>query len=89
MNGDGALSASHGDLLTASYTDADDGAGGTNVAVEDTADADCAAPAISNVQASAITGSSAIITWDTNEPSDSLVTYASSSRERLWPPRTW
>jgi hypothetical protein len=75
VNGDGALSLSHGDHLTAQYTDADDGGGGTNVTVEDTADADCASPVISNVQAGSVTGSSAIVTWDTDEPADSSVTY--------------
>jgi len=75
VNGDGALSASHGDTLTASYTDADDGAGGLNVTIEDFAAADCAPPAIGNVQAGSVTGSSAIVTWDTDEPADSSVTY--------------
>jgi len=74
-NGDGSLSVSHGDLVTASYTDADDGAGGTNVVVEDTADADCAAPVIGNVQVGSVTGSSAVVSWDTDELSDSLATY--------------
>ena len=35
VNGDGALSVGHGDVVSAEYIDADDGQGGTNVVVTD------------------------------------------------------
>jgi len=76
VNGDGILSVAHGDSLTARYIDLDDGQGGVNVPREANATVDCAAPVISNVQAGSVTGSSAIITWNTDEPSDSGVSYA-------------
>jgi len=75
VNGDGVLSVVHGDSLTVLYVDADDGQGGVNVPREDSASVDCAAPVISNVQVGAVTGSSAVFSWDTDEPSDSRVTY--------------
>jgi len=75
VNGDGLLSVSHGDTITVEYIDADDGQGGTNVVVQETAPVDCLPPAISNVQASGITGDEATVTWDTDELSDSSVTY--------------
>ncbi len=70
-----ALSVSHGDVFTASYTDADNGSLGTNVTVEDTADADCAPPAITGVQSYDIVGASAWVSWLTDEPADSSVQY--------------
>ncbi|HEX4826058.1 MAG TPA: proprotein convertase P-domain-containing protein [Candidatus Polarisedimenticolaceae bacterium] len=72
---DGLLSVTSGDTITATYVDADDGQGGTNVPRTTTADADCNAPTISNVQSSNVTGQSARITWATNESSDSVVHY--------------
>jgi len=74
-NATGVLQVSHGDVVTATYVDADDGLGGTNVVVQDTATLDCAGPVISNVQTSGITGAEATITWDTDELADSSVTY--------------
>jgi len=78
VNGDGTLSVAHGDGLTVRYIDADDGQGGVNVPREDAATVDCAAPVIGNVQVGAVTGSSAIVTWVTDELSDSTVSYAVS-----------
>ena len=74
-NGDGMLSVANGDTITVTYIDANDGAGGVNVARTDTALADCVAPIITNVQATNVTGNSADITWLTNEAADSTVTY--------------
>jgi hypothetical protein len=71
----GVLLVTEGDTVTVTYIDADDGLGGTNVVVQDTATLDCAAPVISNVQVSGITGAEATITWDTDELADSSVTY--------------
>jgi uncharacterized repeat protein (TIGR01451 family) len=79
----GVLHVSHGDVVTATYLDADDGMGGTDVVVQDTADLDCAPPVISNVQTSGITGRAATINWETDEPADGLVTYGQSTPPTL------
>ncbi|MDQ7008002.1 MAG: hypothetical protein Q9Q40_12290 [Acidobacteriota bacterium] len=73
VNGDGLLSTTDGDLLTAEYIDADDGAGGTNVTRQDTAASDCIFPVISNVGESGITGSQATVSWNTDEISDTVL----------------
>jgi uncharacterized repeat protein (TIGR01451 family) len=78
VNGDGILSVFHGDTFTVRYIDADDGQGGTNVPREDGAAVDCAPPVISNVQSGAVTGATARITWDTDEPATSEVSYGIS-----------
>ncbi len=77
--GDGRLSVAHGDTITVTYVDADDGQGGTNVPRTATAVADCLPPAISDVAASDVTGSTARIAWTTDEPSDGTVTYGVST----------
>ncbi len=74
-NGDGLLSMAHNDTATVTYLDADDGQGNLNVSVTDTATTDCAAPAISNVSSSNVTGNSAAINWTTSESSTSVVHY--------------
>ncbi|MCP3938976.1 MAG: hypothetical protein GY708_26820, partial [Actinomycetia bacterium] len=74
-NGDGLLSVSHGDTITVDYVDADDGDTGTNVPVSDDAQIDCQSPVITNVQSSEVTGNSALVTWDTDEPATSSVTH--------------
>ena len=71
----GVLQVSVVDVVTATYIDADDGQGGTNVVVQGTADVDCVPPLITNVQSSEVSGLGATITWETDEPADSLVTY--------------
>jgi subtilisin-like proprotein convertase family protein/V8-like Glu-specific endopeptidase len=78
VGGDGVLSVAHGDTISVSYIDADDGQGGINVPRQDNATVDCAAPVISNVQVGSVTGSSAVVTWETDEPADSEVSYAST-----------
>jgi subtilisin-like proprotein convertase family protein len=79
INADGKISVLHGDVITAEYTDADDGLGGTNLLRQDLADVDCAPPVITNVQSNDVTGQAAIITWDTDEPADSTVKYGQGS----------
>ena len=74
-NAPGVLLITEADTVTVTYTDADDGQGGTNVVVQDTATLDCTDPVISNVQTGGITGAEATITWDTNELATSSVTY--------------
>jgi len=78
VTADGLLSVFHGDSVTVRYIDADDGQGGTNVIREDSATVDCLPPLISNVQSGSVTGASAIVNWDTDEPADSEVSYAAS-----------
>jgi subtilisin-like proprotein convertase family protein len=70
---DGLLSIAHGDAITASYLDEDDGSGGTNVPRETAASADCAGPVITKVEATRVSFDSARITWKTDEPSTSVV----------------
>ncbi len=75
VNGDGTLSVAAGDTVTVTYIDADDGGGGVNIPRTTTAAIDCTGPVITNVQASNVTGNSATITWDTNEPANSVIHY--------------
>jgi subtilisin-like proprotein convertase family protein len=78
QGGDGLLSLSHGDTVTARYVDADDGQGGMNLTREATATGDCVPPVISNVQAVDVTGNAARITWTTDEGSTSVVHYGTA-----------
>ncbi|NJN63992.1 MAG: hypothetical protein HC882_03345 [Acidobacteria bacterium] len=72
---DGVLQVEGGDTIVATYIDADDGLGHTNVTKTDTALVDCTAPAISNVRETAIGLTTATIAWSTDEASDSVVFY--------------
>jgi hypothetical protein len=71
----GVLHVAHGDLVTATYIDEDDGFGGTNVEVKALAVVDCQAPVISNVQAVDIEPRRAKVTFDTDEPATAVVHY--------------
>jgi len=73
-HGDGALSVVDGDTITVRYTDASY-CGTPNVVVNTTAAADCRAPGISNVHAASVTGTTAKIAWNTDEPADQAVVY--------------
>ncbi|MHC4611262.1 MAG: hypothetical protein ACYS7M_13035, partial [Planctomycetota bacterium] len=64
-----------GDTVTVTYSDEDDGAGGTNVVVTDDALVDCDAPIISNVLVVDIEPRSATVTFDTDEPANGAVHY--------------
>ena len=75
VHGDGTLSVSPGDTVTVLYIDADNGSGGVNVPVTATAAVDCVGPVITNVRSQNVTGNSAQVLWDTNETSNSRVTY--------------
>jgi hypothetical protein len=74
--GDGILQVSDGDTITVTYRDADHGSG-SPADVEDTAMADGAAPVISDVRFSA-SAKICLITWETNEPATSAVSYGSA-----------
>jgi subtilisin-like proprotein convertase family protein len=72
---DGVLQVGNGDTITATYIDANNGAGGLNVPRVAQALTDCAIPSISKVEATHVTGSTAKITWSTNEAATSAVHY--------------
>ena len=77
----GTLLVAHGDTVTVTYIDADDGQGGTNVVVTGVATIDCIAPAISNVRAEDVTPRSAIVAFDANEPVRGTVYYGTACGE--------
>lgn len=74
----GVLAVTHGDTITATYIDADDGMGGINVVVTANSTVDCVAPVISNVSAINIEPRDATITFDTDESASSVVDYGLS-----------
>ena len=75
LNAGGVLLVAAGDTITATYIDADDGQGGTNVTVIATAVVDCMAPVISNVRELSIEPRAATITCDADEPVRGTVYY--------------
>jgi len=77
--GPGVLAVRNGDTITAAYTDPDDGHGGVNVVKTATAVADCVAPTISNVAFANLGTDTVTVTWTTDEPADSRVTYGTAS----------
>ncbi|HPQ42506.1 MAG TPA: hypothetical protein PLV45_19195, partial [bacterium] len=68
--GDGMLSVSDGDTLTATYDPLMSNA---------TASVDCVAPVISNITVDSVGYESAVISWQTDEPSTSVVYYGAGS----------
>ena len=78
VNSAGVLQVADGDTVTATYIDADDGQGGTNVTVTGTATVDCTPPIISSVQTTNIQARSATVTFDTDEPANGTVRYGLS-----------
>ena len=71
---DGAVSVAHGDTITVRYVDASY-CGTPLVPVERTARALCRGPEVTNVRATDIHGTRAVIRWDTDERSDSRVVH--------------
>ncbi len=74
-NGDGYLSVQHDNTITVQYIDLNDGKGGLNVQKTDIATTDCQGPIITNVQVpnSTLRGESAIVSYSTDEISNSKV----------------
>jgi len=72
--GDGAVQITHGETITVTYSDANDGTGNP-ADREDTATADCVGPVIFNVQAAQVGAYWARIYFETDEPSRALVNY--------------
>jgi hypothetical protein len=77
--GAGQIQVAHDDVITVTYIDADDGQGNQNIPKTATAIIDCVPPEISNVAVSWITSDTAQITWLTDEPANSIVTYGMSA----------
>jgi hypothetical protein len=74
----GVLYIAETDVVTATYVDADDGAGGSNIVVTDTAVVDCTAPIITNVQVADVGPRDAYVTFDTDELTRGTVWYGTS-----------
>lgn len=74
----GVLLVADGNTVTATYIDEDDGQGGENVEVTDTAAVDCIPPMISGVSPVNIQPHSATITFDTDEDANSTIRYGTS-----------
>ncbi|MBO6513644.1 MAG: S8 family serine peptidase [Phycisphaerales bacterium] len=74
-SGSADLLVGEGDTVTASYIDADNGEGGTNLLVESSATIDCTPPVISNAMASNIEPRGATLNADFNEPSKVTFNY--------------
>lgn len=72
-SGDGLLSVTEGDALSAEYVDALDCDGSTDVPYVATSVVDCSGPVISNVHETGVSDVAATIRWTTNEASDSQV----------------
>ncbi|HUU82859.1 MAG TPA: S8 family serine peptidase [Phycisphaerae bacterium] len=77
-DGAGILLIAAADAVTATYIDADDGQGGTNVVVTADAVVDCDPPIISNIQVTNIEPRSATISFDTNELANGTLSYGTS-----------
>ncbi len=78
INAPGVLLVAPGDTITVTYTDADDGQGGTNVPVVATAPVDCTPPGISGVQVLSVGPHEAQITFNATEPVRGRVLYGLS-----------
>ncbi len=74
----GVLLIHEGETVTATYLDADDGAGGTNITVTAQAVVDCTPPLISGVQTENIEPRSAGVSFDTDEPARGTVHYGTA-----------
>ena len=77
-SGGADLAISEGDTVTASYLDADDGNGGSNIVVDATATVDCTAPVISNAVATDVEARAATLNADFDEPSKVTFHYGTS-----------
>ena len=71
------LVVAHGDVLTATYMDADDGAGGSNVTKTDQAGVDCAGPQFADVELVATEGE-LTVRFTTDEPGTTVVYYGTT-----------
>jgi hypothetical protein len=72
---DGQLAVEHGSVVTLTYLDADDGAGGSGLTVERQVPIDCLPPVVSDLVVTDLETHGATIRWTTDEPADSGVAY--------------
>lgn len=77
VGGNGSLDVAHGQTLTATYDDADDGTG-SPATVQDSAAIDCVPPLTSNVATINISGGQAAVTLSTDEAATVQVRYGTS-----------
>ncbi len=77
VGSDGILQAAHGDWITGSYLDADDGMGQPQISVY-TIEADCAPPTIAPVQVNNLTDTTATVSWTTSEPATGSVQWGTT-----------
>jgi subtilisin-like proprotein convertase family protein len=75
--GDGAISIGDGDTIAIDYVDVSY-CGTPNVTVTKFATVDCSVPIITNVQITNVTGNSADVTFDTNEPTNAVVRFGTT-----------
>jgi serine protease AprX len=71
----GVVQVTSGDTVTATYVDADNGAGGIGIVVTATAIVDCTAPLLSNVQTTIVGPRNATIVFAADEPVQGTVRY--------------
>jgi hypothetical protein len=76
---DAVLNVSEGDEITGTYIDEDDGFGGIAIPVSTTAVIDDTIPVISDVDVLFVDDTTAVITWNTDEPCDSKVLYGTGT----------
>ncbi len=74
----GSLQIGTGDTITLLYIDADNGQGGNNIMVTDTAVVDCTPPSITNVVSTNVLPRGATVTFTTNENAQGRVRYGTS-----------
>jgi hypothetical protein len=77
-NGTADLLVANGDQVTATYIDADDGNGGSNVVVTRSVNVDCEAPMVVSASVSDIEPRSATLNITTDEPTTVTVAYGTS-----------
>lgn len=73
--GSGEVQVAHGDTLTLTYIDADNGSGGYNIVKTATAFIDCQPPSIESVYVIDVTDTTASVIWTTDENANSVVRY--------------
>lgn len=74
---DGVLQVQHGDAVTATYRDADDGSGATAVSFA-TGTVDCLGPDTGDIRVTDLTDESAVVRWTTSEPARGRVDWGTT-----------
>ncbi|MFH1749047.1 MAG: hypothetical protein ABIG44_18605 [Planctomycetota bacterium] len=79
IDAEGVLLVAPGDTVTVTYIDADDGAGGIDVEVLESAQLDCTAPQVTGVQITDIRTRDAMLYFETDEPTIAMARFGTSS----------